>query len=176
MQVSGLMKISRTVWLAVMFGVVAMGRLGAADQAAPEAENGYLKLGFDRLSAFSFVAPAFDAAADPNTPPPTGEEQIPEHVKSWSGKKAIVTGFMLPTKMEKGLVTEFLLVKDAMMCCYGVVPNMNEWVVVKMPKGVRALLDVPVSFYGELKVGALFENGYMTGIYQLEGEKMESRG
>ena len=44
---------------------------------------------------------------------------------------------------------------------------------VKMIKGgVRPLMDVPISFYGELKVGATFENGYMTGIYQLEGEKM----
>ena len=55
----------------------------------------------------------------------------------------------------------------------GVVPNMNEWVVVKMVKGgVKPLMDVPISFYGELKVGAMFENGYMTGIYLLEGEKM----
>ena len=93
-------------------------------------------------------------------------------MKAWNGKKAIVTGFMLPVKMDNGLVTEFLLVKDPMMCCYGTVPNMNEWVVVKMAKGVRPLMDVPISFYGELKIGATFENGYMTGIYQLEGEKM----
>jgi len=38
-----------------------------------------------------------------------------------------VTGFMLPTKMDKGLVTEFLLVKESMMCCYGVMPKINEW-------------------------------------------------
>ena len=165
------MKLSRLLLLfAVGLGMFASVSLRAAE--APEVENGYLRLGFDRLANYSFSAPAFDAAADPNTKPPTGEEQIPEEVKSWSGKKAIVTGFMLPTKMEKGLVTEFLLVKDAAMCCYGAVPNMNEWVVVRMPKGVRPLMDVPVSFYGELKVGAMFENGYMTGIYALEGEKM----
>jgi len=34
------------------------------------------------------------------------------------------------------------------------------------------LMDVPISFYGRLKIGALFDNGYMSGIYQLEGEKM----
>jgi hypothetical protein len=33
-------------------------------------------------------------------------------------------------------------------------------------------MDVPISFYGELKVGAMFENGYMTGLYELEGERM----
>ena len=90
----------------------------------------------------------------------------------WNGKKAVVTGFMIPVKMEKGLVTEFLLMRNTMACCYGAVPNMNEWVIVKMKKGVAPLMDVPVAFYGELKVGAMFENGYMTGLYELEGERM----
>ncbi len=145
-------------------------RAGAAPTAAPESEHGYLRLGFDRLGSFKFVTPPFDATAEAT--PATGEEQIPAEVREWSGQKAIVTGFMLPTKMDNGLVMEFLLVKDPMMCCYGVVPNMNEWIVVKMAKGVRPLMDVPLSFYGRLKVGAMFENGYMTGIYLLEGERM----
>jgi hypothetical protein len=41
-----------------------------------------------------------------------------------------------------------------------------------MKNGVRPLMDVPVSFYGKLQVGAMFENGYPTGIYLLEGERM----
>ena len=136
-------------------------------------EHGYLKLGFDQLAGYTFVPPAFDPAAAPTTKPPTGEEQIPEAVKSWNGKKAVVTGFMIPVKMEKGLVTEFLLMRNTMACCYGAVPNMNEWVIVKMKKGgVAPLMDVPVQFFGDLKVGAMFENGYMTGLYELECERM----
>ena len=77
-----------------------------------------------------------------------------------------------PVKMEKGLVTEFLLMRNTMACCFGTVPNMNEWVIVKMKQGVQPMMDVPVSFYGSLKVGAMFENGYMTGLYELEGERM----
>lgn len=144
----------------------------AAPDTPPAEEDGYLRLGFDRLAAYNFTMPPYDPAADPSKSPPTGEEQIPDAVKAWSGRKAIVTGFMLPVKMDGGLVVEFLLVKDPMMCCYGVVPNMNEWIVVRMAKGVRPLMDVPISFYGVLKVGAMFENGYMVGIYLLEGEKM----
>ena len=167
--------------LKVVLPVVILGLLAGSLRAAeatgtpgPVMEEGYLRLGFDRLAAYKFVPPAYDPAADPKTPPPSGDEQIPAGVKGWSGRKAIVTGFMLPVKMEGGLVTEFLLVKDPMLCCYGVMPNMNEWVVVKMNKGagVKALMDVPISFYGELKVGAMYENGYMTGVYLLEGEKM----
>jgi hypothetical protein len=159
---------------AVVVGLAAISPLVAetAAPAAPQVEGDYLVLGFDQLASYSFTAPPFNPDADPKSPPPSGEEQIPAKVKEWDGKKAIVTGFMLPVKMDNGLVTEFLLVKDAMMCCYGAVPNMNEWVVVKMSKGVKPLMDVPISFYGQLKVGAMFENGYMTGIYSLNGERM----
>jgi hypothetical protein len=146
----------------------------AAPPSTPVEEvNGYLKLGFDRLAGFKFTPPAYDPATKPDAPLPSVADQIPAAVKSYDGKKAIVTGFMLPVKMDGGLVQEFLLVRDPMMCCYGVIPQMNEWVVVKMTKGgVRPLMDVPVSFYGQLRVKEMFENGYMTGIYLLEGEKM----
>ncbi len=141
--------------------------------AAPAmTKDGYLQLGFDRLAGFKFVAPPYDPEADPKGPLPTGEEQIPNEVKSWSGKKAIVAGFMLPVKMDGGLVTELLLMRDQMMCCYGIIPNMNDWVVIRLRKGVRPLLDVPVAFYGHFKVGAMFEQGYLVGIYHLDGERM----
>lgn len=148
------------------------GTASTGETPKPELENGYLKLGFEHLASYPFNPPPFDPAANPNAKPPTGEEQIPTTVKSWNGKKAIITGYMVPVKMDKGLVTELLLMRNTMACCFGTVPNMNEWVVVKMKKGVQPLMDVPVAFYGELKVGAMFENGYMTGLYELDGEKM----
>jgi len=148
------------------------GTPAAAVLTAPEIEDGYLKLGFDRLAGFKFIPPEFDPAANPNVQPPTGNEQIPEIVKSWSGKKAVVTGFMLPTRLEKGKCTEFLLMASQMACCFGGAPNINDWVVVRIPKGVPVMMDVPVSFYGTLKVGATFENGYLTGIYEMDGERM----
>jgi len=167
------MKSRHLILFASLLAALAPVRADIASPArTPEQVDGYMKLGFDRLASYKFTPPSFDPAADPKATPPSGEEQIPADVKNWSGKKAIVTGFMLPVKMEKGLVTEFLLVKDPMMCCYGMVPNMNEWVVVRMKQGVKPLMDVPISFYGQLKVGAMFENGYLTGIYLLEGEKM----
>lgn len=169
---------------ALAFAVVATANSSASTAAAAptadlsskpeiEQEGDYLKIGFDRLSSYTFKVPEFDPAANPNVSPPTGEEQIPGWLKSLNGRKAKVTGFMLPTKLENSLVTEFLLLSDPMMCCYGAVPEMNQWIVVRMKKGgVKPIQDVPVAFYGDLKVGAMFENGYMTGIYLLECEKM----
>ncbi|MEO5959459.1 MAG: DUF3299 domain-containing protein [Opitutaceae bacterium] len=145
----------------------------ATKVAPPEKDDqGYLKLGFDQLASYSFTPPPFDASAGPDRKPATGEEQIPANVKAWNGKKAVLVGYMMPVKMEKGLVTEFLLMRNTVACCYGGVPNLNEWVIVKMKKGVPPMMDLPVSFYGELKVGAIFENGYLNGLYELVGERM----
>lgn len=137
----------------------------------PDMDNGYLKLGFDRLAGYKFVQPSYDPTVDKG-PPPTGEDQIPSDVKSWSGRKALITGFMLPTKLDNGKATEFLIMANQMACCYGTIPNMNEWVVVRMPQGTPVIQDVPISFYGTLKVGAMFDNGYMTGIYEMDAERM----
>ncbi|MEO7412541.1 MAG: DUF3299 domain-containing protein [Opitutaceae bacterium] len=140
----------------------------SAPVAPPAVEKGYLKLSFDHLASFSFVVPTGDEGAAAKS----ADQQIPTNVKSWNGKKAQLVGFMIPVKMEKGLVTEFLLMRNTLACCYGATPSVNEWVTVKMKKGIPPTMDVPVEFYGELKVKAVFENGYLSGIYQLEGERM----
>jgi hypothetical protein len=152
--------------------LAAAGEPAAAQLLIPAAEmdGGYLKLGFDRLSGYKFIAPEYDPLANPKAQPPTGEDQIPPVVRGWSNRKAVVTGFMLPTKLENGKAVEFLLMANQMACCYGTVPNMNDWIIVKIPKGVPITQDVPISFRGMFRVSATFENGYMTGIYELEAE------
>ncbi len=142
-----------------VLGLLLCGGVQAADGKP-------IEVGFDKLSSFEFVAPSDEAGA------PEAEKQIPEPVRELDAKKVAVTGFMLPVKMNEGLVTEFLLVKDPMMCCYGVMPKVNEWVVVKMNgKGVAPLMDVPITFEGTLKVGQIYEGGYLTGLYLLQGDR-----
>ncbi len=161
-------------WVALLtVNLPAEEKSAAADDSAASLElvNGYLKVGFDRLSGFAFNPAPYDPVK-PDAQPPSAADQIPDRVKQLDGKKAVVTGFMLPVKTDKGLVTELLLMKDAMMCCYGVIPQINEWIVVRMTNGVQALQDVPVSFYGKLQVKEMYDNGYLSGIYLLEGEKM----
>lgn len=156
-----------------MAGVVPV--LTPAPAGPPEVVDGYLKVGFDRLGSFPFITR--DPADNPGAPADTGESQIPATVKKLNGQKVIVTGFLLPVKMDNGIMTEFLLMRDRQMCCYGFVPAVNQWIVVTMAKGgVAPVMDVPVSFRGTLHVGAMFENGYMTAIYALDGEKMVDNG
>ncbi len=140
--------------------------LGIGVARAADAPAGVVAVGFDKLASFEFTAPESEAKA------PAAEAQIPAKVREFNDKKVAVTGFMLPVKMNEGLVTEFLLVKDPMMCCYGVMPKVNEWVVVKMVgKGTPPLMDVPITFEGQLKVGQIYEGGYLTGLYLLQGER-----
>jgi hypothetical protein len=81
---------------------------------------------------------------------------------------------MLPLKVEGGLVTELLIMKDQSMCCYGSTPKLNEWVSIKMiGAGVKAIMDQPVTLFGRLHVGEMRENGYLVGIYNMDGEKMQ---
>ncbi len=132
--------------------------------------DGYWDVSFEHLASFAFAAPAADAK-----PKPGSVEQIPANVQHLGGKRVRVSGYMLPMKLERGFVTEFLIIRSPMVCCYGVVPQPNEWVVVKMSaraKKVPPLMDVPLNFYGMLHVGDVYEDNLFAGIYELDGEKV----
>ncbi len=165
--------IFRLLLCTVLLGVSGLRAAEATSSTAKGKAAGYEKVGFDKLASFDFTPPGDGVApADGKAPAKTGDEQIPERIKAFDKKKVAVTGFMLPVKMDNGLVKEFLLVKDPMMCCYGVMPKVNEWIVVKMTgSGVKPLMDIPITFEGTLKVGEMYEGGYLTGIYLLEGDK-----
>jgi|GEM_PF-996366 len=145
---------------------------GDPSTQAFEGVDGYVAAGFEQLSTFKITPPPFDPQAKPGSAGPSLGSQIPDAIRRLDGRKAVVTGFMLPIKMEGGLVTEFLLMRSQMMCCYGVMPQVNEWVLVHMPQGVHQLMDVPVSFGGQLHVKELYENGFLTAIYQLDSDKI----
>jgi hypothetical protein len=146
--------------------------LGLGALRAADTKGAATAVGFDKLASYEFTPPEDQAKAA------AADAQIPAGVRELDAKKVTVTGYMLPVKMSEGLVTEFLLMKDPSACCYGVMPKVNEWVVVKMVgKGVQPLMDVPITFEGTLKVGQLFEGGYLTGLYLLQGERrVEQKG
>ena len=154
-------------FLASAAALAGVAALRAAEPAAPE----YAVVGFDRLASYAYTPPE-TAPTGPEPAPSASANQIPDRIKALDQQKVAVTGFMLPVKMDGGLVKEFLLVKDPMMCCYGVMPKVNEWIVVKMTgAGVKPLMDVPITFEGRLHVGEMYENGYLTGLYLLDGDR-----
>ncbi|HSH93496.1 MAG TPA: hypothetical protein VK968_05075, partial [Roseimicrobium sp.] len=147
---------------------------GEAAPATPKLPTGPLEkdgeysiVGFDRLSGFVYEIP--DETKGPEAKPATpAKDQIPKEIRSLNTMKVALKGFMLPLKVEGGLITELLIMRDQSMCCYGAVPKINEWVSVRMTgKGVKPVMDQAVTIYGTLKVGEVRENGYLVGIYEL---------
>jgi hypothetical protein len=56
-----------------------------------------------------------------------------------------------------------------MLCCYGVVPPMNQWITVRMAKkGIAPQQDVPVQILGTLRIQPRVENGALSAIYHLD--------
>lgn len=167
------MRLAAVIGLFLLGGVLGMAQPPPAP-ARPfpplQFEEGYLKLDFYYLSFFPFQEPDVDHTAKAQSTLPTGEEQIPPTVRSWSGKKVILTGFVVPTKMENGKATELMLMANLMLCCYGSIPKMNDWVIVKIPGGTPVIQDRPIVFRGTFKVGARYVDSYLTGIYELEAE------
>jgi hypothetical protein len=133
--------------------------------------SGYVNASFSRLASYTFSSVIED---DPVKLAALYNQEIPAEIKNLDGKKAVISGFMLPVKVSKGVVTELLLMKDQQSCCYGATPNLNDFVIVRMPEGKgKLMIDTPIFIYGTLKVGAVLENGFLAGVYQLDGDKME---
>jgi hypothetical protein len=139
-------------------------------------DNAYPSVGFDKLAGYAIELP--DDLLGPVTNDVAAvsartEALIPTMVKGFNTKRVSLKGFMLPLKVEGGLVTELLIMKDQSMCCYGTVPRINEWVSIKMiGAGVKPVMDQPVTLFGTLHVGEMRENGYLVGIYRMDGERM----
>ena len=139
----------------------------------PDAD-GYLSVSFDKLASFEYQMPEDLTAPVADEDGTVYKEQIPADIKVLNAKNISLKGFMLPLKVEKGLVTEMLIMRDQSMCCYGTVPKINEWVSVRMEEnGVKPIMDEAVTIYGKLQVGEVLENGYLVGIYEMAGQKMD---
>ena len=137
----------------------------------PEAIDGYEGVTFDKLASFAYEVPL-----DPVTNKVELAKlnaQIPESIKSLDKKPVAIRGFMLPLKVENGLVTELLIMRDQSMCCFGTVPKINEWINIRMAgDGVQPIMDQAITLMGQLKVGEVLENDYLVGIYEMEGDRM----
>lgn len=146
----------------------------SADFGSVETVDGYLQVGFDKLADYQIFA--LYQVTDPVrlTSVQRLNRPIPDFIKSLDNRKIAIQGFMLPLKLENARVTEFLIMKNRSMCCFGLPLRINEWVYVRMKgDGVKSIMDVPLTVYGTLHVGEIDKNGRISSIYQLDGEKMD---
>lgn len=82
----------------------------------------YLPVSFEQLSSFRFFVTdrMLNAKKEDRL---AGSDQIlgqlPEEVRALDQKEVSLRGFMLPMKLDGRLATEFLLLKNQGLCCYG---------------------------------------------------------
>jgi|SRR5581483_3431923 len=104
-------------------------------------------------------------------------QKIPDVIQSLSDKKVAVTGFMLPVQLKGKFTTEFLLLQNRSACCYGLTPQINEWIIARAKgKNAEPCLDVPVTALGTFHVGEQRENGELAGIYELDCDRVIEPG
>ena len=118
-------------------------------------------VGFDKLSAFSYTIVDSGTGATPEEITEAKKrDQVPAWIRLYHDKRVLLTGYMMPLQVENGRSKKFVMMKDVNTCCYGAVPNMNDYVVVAMKgEGIAAVQDVPVLLVGVLKIEEKYESG-----------------
>lgn len=142
-----------------------------ADFSKPDrVDNGLIQLGWDKLSGFKFDVYEISSETNIGRALIKSDDTIPAPLKAYDGKQVSVSGFVLPLRTRKGLTTEFLLLRDQGTCCFGAQAQINHFIRVKYPAGIKYGDPVPWKVSGTVRVGEIYIQGYLTGIYQLEAQ------
>ena len=132
-----------------------------------------LALGFDKLSSFQYTL--LDAGTGA-TPEQIAEhmkkDQVPAWIHAYDNQRVVLTGYMMPLQIENGRSKKFVMMRDVTTCCYGAVPNMNDYLVVTMKgPGIEVVQDVPVELLGTFRTEQKYEGGYVVSLFVMDCEK-----
>jgi hypothetical protein len=135
--------------------------------AAPSLD--FKALTLEELSSFRYFTPGVDDERE------AVPRRLPARIRALDGVLASVEGFMVPAEFDGETLQSFMLVKTRMVCCFGRVPRLNEWVMVTVPPGLQVFYtpDVPVRVQGRLAVGETQENGLSMGLYRLAAQHVD---
>lgn len=147
-------------------------------QKGPKEIDGYLFAPFEFLASFDYRLPEPELPdSKPVKPKPAlpAPSVIPPEIRSLSGKKVAIKGFMIPIEVDSQGVSRFALVRNQMACCYGVTPQPNEWVYVVMSRGKKTetIMDQLITAFGTLRVSDTITEGGINSLYQLECERVK---
>ena len=159
--------------------VTAPARPAATSVSAQTNATELPSLGFNQLADYD-LALTDELQSNTNRPAWADakiNDMIPAKLRAYDGKKVAVEGFLIPTDFDaQGKMTEFIVSKNQMSCCYGGPTAINEFVAVKVigppVKSTADFMDYPVRVKGALHVGAHRENGYLNAVYRMEAESI----
>lgn len=131
--------------------------------------DGTLSVRFRHVSLDALDDPAYEAVIDALM---EGEQRFPAAIAALDGKRVELTGYMIPVEWQRRDVTEFMLVRDLLACCFGGAPQPDEWVHVSMEEGADSPYYpfVPVAVVGTFQIEGIDDgSGYAAGAYRMRG-------
>lgn len=106
---------------------------------------------------------------------PFKRELLTPQVLALDGKPIRIRGYILPSFQQTG-ITQFVLVRDNLQCCFGPGAALHDCIIVEMKPGKSADYTVrPVSVEGKFTLAELVspDDGKHLAIYHLDGEKVQ---
>jgi hypothetical protein len=105
---------------------------------------------------------------------PFTRERLTPRATALEGTRVRIRGYILPSFQQTGL-TQFVLVRDNMECCFGPGAALHDCVVVRMVPGKTAEFSIrPVAVTGTFRVEELRgPDGRHLAIYALDGEGVQ---
>ena len=138
-------------------------------------EDGALKVPFSVLSQFEFTS-GYDTWGKARDKVAPLAERVPSEVLFLNEKQVMIVGFMVPIDVDykNRRVQSFALTQDIAFCCYGVVPDINELIIVQMEPGKSSNFhnNIPIAVFGQLTVGEGKNEDDILSLYQMKGKKV----
>jgi hypothetical protein len=136
----------------------------AANEPAPPAaaSGGYVEATFDDVKFAMEKTERFERS------------MLTDKVRSLFGKSIRIRGYMYPTLRKRGL-TQFVLVRDNMECCFGPGAALYDCILVTMAPGKTAEYSIrPIAVEGDFRLEELAgPDGRPLAIYQMIGDAVQ---
>ena len=105
--------------------------------------------------------------------------EIPKEIKALNGKKVAVKGFIIPLANSGKSINEFLFADELVTCMFCAMLGYDQWMMGSTvdTRGFNISDDQyedPVTIYGTLEVGPIFENGQFTCLYRIKADGVEA--
>jgi hypothetical protein len=100
---------------------------------------------------------------------------LSDKVKQLDGKSIRIRGYILPGFQQTG-ITQFVLVRDNMECCFGPGAMLHDCILVEMVAPASTSFTVrPVSVEGKFSIREVKDpvNGNYLAIYHLDGKEVK---
>lgn len=134
----------------------------AAPPPAPVADTKIREITFDDLKLPLEKGDPYTAAI------------LPAAVAALQGQRVRIRGYILPSFQQKG-ITQFVLVRDNMECCFGPGALLHDCVVVRMRPGRSTDFSIrPVAVAGAFRIAELKgPDGKHLAVYAIDGDAVD---